>query len=80
MSGLLHPVGPGSVRTYWARRALVFGAAMLLAIAVALIISVTSGGWRLDQNPPAGAYSISSPITSMRPAKLQAKRTPKKPG
>ena len=77
MSGLLYPVGPDSVRTYWARRALVFGAAMVLAIAVALIISDTSSGSAARPNPPAGAYSVSSPITSMRPAKLQAKRTAK---
>jgi hypothetical protein len=31
VSGLLHPVGPESVQTSWARRALVFVAAAVLA-------------------------------------------------
>ena len=44
MSGLLRPVGPETAQTYWVRRALVFGATMVLAVAVALIISGTSSG------------------------------------
>ena len=61
IGGLLHPVGPDSVRTYWARRALVFGAAMMLAIAVALIISGTSGGSAARPNPPANGGGIEGP-------------------
>ncbi|HEY6813532.1 MAG TPA: hypothetical protein VI074_12680, partial [Propionibacteriaceae bacterium] len=38
VSRLLHPVGPEPVQTYWARRALMFGAAAMLAVAAALII------------------------------------------
>jgi hypothetical protein len=74
MSGLLRPVGPAPVQTYWARRALVFGAvATVLAIAVVLISNGTSGGSGGQLNPRAGASSVGSPTTSMRPAKLPAK-------
>jgi Protein of unknown function (DUF3152) len=74
MSGLLRPVGPASIQTYWARRALVLGAAAtVLAIAVVLIISGTSSRPAVQPNPPAGAYSVGSPTTSIRPAKLHAK-------
>jgi hypothetical protein len=44
VSCLLHPVGPEPVQTYWARRALVFGAAAVLDVAAALIIHGTSSG------------------------------------
>ena len=77
MSGLLRPVGPEPVQTYWARRVLALGAAMVLAIAVALIISGASGGSAAQPNPPAGAYSVGFATTSMRPVKLQAKRKAK---
>ena len=78
MSGVLRPIGPQPVQTYWARRALVLGpAAMVLMIAVALIISGVSNGSTAQPNPPAGAHTVGSPTTSMRPAKLQADRTPK---
>ena len=42
MSGVLHPVGPKSAQTYWARRGLVFAAATAFAVALTLIISGTS--------------------------------------
>jgi hypothetical protein len=78
MSGVLRPVGPQPVQTYWARRALVLGAAaMVLVIAVALIISGASNGSTAQPNPSAGAHSVGSPTTSMRPAKSQANRKPK---
>jgi hypothetical protein len=77
MSGLLRPVGPEPVQTYWARRALALGAAMVLAIAVALIISGASSGSAAQPNPPADAYSVGFATTSMRPVKLQAKRKAK---
>jgi hypothetical protein len=78
MSGVLRPVGPQPVQTYWARRALVFGAAaMVLVIAVALIISGASNGSTAQSNPSVGAHSVGSPTMSMRPAKLQANRKPK---
>src|SRR4051794_11231930 len=66
MSGVLRPVGPQPVQTYWARRALVFGAAaMVLVIAVALIISGTSNGSTAQPNPPASARLRRFPTTSM---------------
>ena len=49
MSGLLRPVGPETASTYWVRRALVFGATMVLAVAVALIISGTSSGSAIER-------------------------------
>jgi hypothetical protein len=76
MSRLLQPVGPESVQTYWARRALVLGAATVLAIAGALIIHGTSSGSAAQPNPPP-VYSVGSPTTSMAPAKLQSKRKAK---
>jgi len=45
MSGVLHPVGPESEETYWLRRAMVAGAALLLVIlVVALFVNSTSTG------------------------------------
>jgi hypothetical protein len=73
MSGLPRPVGPESVLAYWAEGALVFGAAMMLVIAVTLRITDTSSGSAAQPNPSAGGYSVSSPTTSMSPAKLAAK-------
>ena len=72
MSGLLHPVGPESAQIYWARRALVFGAAAVLAVAAALIISGTSSGSEAQPNQQAAAYPVGSPTASTGPAKLQA--------
>ena len=72
MSGLLHPVGPESAQSYWARRALVFGAAAVLAVAVALIISGTGSGSEAQPSQRAGADSVGSPTASTGPAKLPA--------
>jgi uncharacterized protein DUF3152 len=74
VSGLLHPVGPESVHLYWARRALVFGAAAALAVAAALIIYGTSSGSEAQQpNQQAAAYSVDSPTAGAGPAKLHAR-------
>lgn len=75
MSGLLHPVGPESAQIYWARRALVFGAAAVLAVAVALIISDTGSGSETQPSQRAAAYSVGSPTARTGPAKLQATGT-----
>jgi hypothetical protein len=72
MSGLLHPAGPESAQTYWARRALVFGLAAVFAVAVALIIHGTSSGSEAQPDQQAAAYPVGSPTTSLSPAKLQA--------
>jgi hypothetical protein len=77
MSGLLRPVGTEPVQTYWARRALVFGAATVLAIAAPLIITGRSSGSAAQPNPPHGAYSVGSQTASVKPVKLHAKRTAK---
>jgi Protein of unknown function (DUF3152) len=76
MGGLLHPVGPDSIQTYWTRRALAFGAATMLAIGVILIINGTSSGSATQPNSPAGGDSVASPIASIGPAKLRAMRKP----
>jgi hypothetical protein len=76
MSGPLRPVGrPLPTLAYWAEGALVIAAAMMLVIAVALRISDTSSGSEAQPNPSAN--SVSSPTTSMSPAKLAAKRKAK---
>ena len=77
MSGLLHPVGPASAHTYWARRGLVLGAAAMLAIAAALIIHSTSSGSEAQPHQQAAAYPVGSPTSSLSPAKLPAKREAK---
>ena len=72
MSGLLRPVGPEPAQTYWARRALVFGAMMVLAVAAMLIINSTSSGSAIRSNPspPTPVYSvaISASPSSTEPA------------
>ena len=73
MSGLLHPVGPESVQTYWARRALMFGAATVLAVAAALIIYGTSSGSEAPPSQQAAADSVDSPTASSGPVKLHAR-------
>jgi hypothetical protein len=63
MSGLLRPVGPETAQTYWARRALVFGAMMVLAVAVTLIINGTSSGSAVRSNPTPPTPVASMPIS-----------------
>ncbi|HWH99498.1 MAG TPA: DUF3152 domain-containing protein, partial [Propionibacteriaceae bacterium] len=77
MSGVLRPVGSESSETYWARRALVFGAAMALAIPVPLIISAASNGSAAQPGPAAGPYLVGSPTMSTRPDKSPAKSSDK---
>jgi hypothetical protein len=76
MSGLLRPVGPETAQTYWARRALVFGAMMVLAVAVTLIINGTSSGSAVRSNPspPSAAYSM--PISASPSSTETAISTP----
>ena len=73
MSGVLHPVGPESVHTYWTRRGLAFGAAAVLAVAAALIIHGMSSSSGAPPNQQPAAYPVGSPTTSLSPTKLQAK-------
>ena len=73
MSGVLRPVGRDPVRTYWTRRALVFGAAVAVAMPVLLIIGGMSSGSAAQPGPPAVPYSVGSPTMSMSPAESQAK-------
>jgi hypothetical protein len=63
MSGLLRPVGPETSQTYWVRRALVFGATMVPAVAVVLIISGTSSGSPVRSNPSPPTVGFSLPAS-----------------
>src|SRR4029453_2565309 len=76
MSGLLRPVGPETAQTYWARRALVFGAMTVLAVAVTLIINGTSSGLAVRSNPspPTAAYTV--PISAAPSSMETAISTP----
>jgi len=64
MSGMLHPVGPETPGTYWARRVLVLGAATVLAVAVVLIIGGTSSGSAAQPRPPTAEYSVPDPAST----------------
>ena len=69
MSGMLHPVGPEPRQTYWARRALLFGAAMVLAVAAALIIAGMSSSSAVGADPPpAAGYTV---LTSASPRPIE---------
>ena len=71
MSGLLRPVGPEAAQTYWARRGLVvLGATMVLAVAVALIISGTSSGSAVQANPSPSTAGYPVP-SSASPSSMQ---------
>jgi hypothetical protein len=69
MSGLLRPVGPEAAQTYWARRGLVLGATMVLAIAVLLIISGANIGSAVQANPPPSTAGSGMP-TSESPSSI----------
>jgi hypothetical protein len=69
MSGVLHPVGPESVRIYWARRGLVFAAATIFVFALTLIIGGTGSG---SAATPRGASADSA---SSAPASASAVET-----
>lgn len=62
MIGVLHPVGPKSAGTYWARRALVLGVAALL---VALVVSVLNlVGGRPDAVPATAPAATVTPTVA----------------
>ncbi len=70
MSGVLHPVGPEPEQTYWIRRAVVLGTAvLLLVLLVALISNAMSTGSASAAAPPplvpAGAPTSASPTPSL---------------
>jgi hypothetical protein len=64
MSGLLRPVGPEAAQTYWARRGLVFGATMVLALAVLLIITGASIGSAAHSNPSPSVAGYAMPSSA----------------
>lgn len=75
MSGVLHPIGPEPEQTYWIRRALVLGGALLMVLLlVALIANATSTGSAAAAAPPppvvvpAGASTSAEPSASPSPS------------
>jgi hypothetical protein len=65
MSGVLRPVGPESVQTYWVRRVLVFAAAAVLVVTLTLIITSTSSGSAAAPGPAsASPASQAAPSSS----------------
>src|SRR5688572_1189225 len=67
MSGLLRPVGPEGAQTYWARRGLVLGATVVLAIAVLLIISGAGIGKAVHANPSPSIAGYALPSSASLP-------------
>jgi hypothetical protein len=69
MSGLLRPVGPEAPQTYWARRGLIVGATMVLAVAVLLIIGGADIGSALRSNPSPSTAGFTVP-SSVSPSSM----------
>ena len=61
MSGVLHPVGPKSAQTYWARRGLVFAAGTVFAVGLTLIISGTSTSSVAAPGPASRGRTYAAP-------------------
>jgi hypothetical protein len=76
MSGLLRPVGPEGAQAYWARRGLVLGATMVLAIAVLLIISGATIGSAVHANPSPPIAGNAMPSSAAPNPIPTAARTP----
>ncbi|MDQ7991549.1 MAG: hypothetical protein AAGC63_01380 [Propionicimonas sp.] len=72
MGSLLHPVGPEEPRVYWVRRALVIGAAALVAVGLVWLLWPQPGV--VTANPPATGTSSSA--TSSPPPSTSVPPTP----
>ncbi|WP_375425925.1 hypothetical protein [uncultured Friedmanniella sp.] len=85
MSGVLHPVGPEPEQTYWIRRALVLGSALLmLVLLVTLVVNATSTGSAASAAPPpvvvpAGATTSASPSPSASASATASAKASAKP-
>lgn len=66
MSSMLHPVGPEAPQTYWIRRAVVIGAAILaLIVVIAIVVSQNSSGSVVAQPTPTAVTTLpATPSTS----------------
>jgi hypothetical protein len=64
MSTVLHPVGPEPARTYWIRRALIFGAALIIVIIVLALVIGSIGSSAAADDPPPGDPSLSAGSSS----------------
>ena len=81
MSGLLHPVGPESALTYWARRGLLLAAATVFVVALILII-IGAGApspASADSAAPAQASASATETAAPTPSfvNVSASATPK---
>jgi hypothetical protein len=64
MSTVLHPAGPEPAQTYWKRRLVVIGiAVVVLAVAGALIANGTSSGSAVQANPSPPPPVVSTVVT-----------------
>ena len=75
MSGLLRPVGPEAPQTYWARRGLILGATMVLAVAVLLIIGGANIGSAVHANPSPSTAGFTMPSSAAPSSMPTAVRT-----
>ena len=75
MSGLLRPVGPEAPQTYWARRGLILGATMVLAVAVLLIIGGANIGSAVHANPSPSTAGVTMPSSAAPSSMPRAVRT-----
>ena len=81
MSTVLRPVGPEPAQTYWLRRIVVIGAAIVvLAVAGALIANGTSSGSAVQANPSPPPPTVptaiaSSPVTPTASARASGSST-----
>jgi hypothetical protein len=64
MSTVLHPVGPEPARTYWIRRALIFGVALIIVIIVLAVVIGSIGSPAAANDPPPGDPSLSAGSSS----------------
>jgi hypothetical protein len=63
MSGVLHPIGPESVRTYWARRGVVFAAATIFVLALTLIVGGSGSGSAATPSPASADSGSPAPAS-----------------
>lgn len=70
MEGLLHPVGPEEVRTYWIRRGAAVTALLVLVISLGLVLSNLGGAD--DNATPAETTAVPAPAAAKEPATTQS--------
>ncbi len=77
MSSVLHPVGPEEPQTYWVRRAIVIGAAIVaLIVVIAIVISQSSSGSVVVQGSPSPVAPSPEPTVAATTASSTASAEP----